>query len=269
MASWRWRFGALPLLCFLINLQGFPTLCLAVSQGRTTWSQNTLNGIMMSIHQGLETCPLEGDWSPWSQKPLCPKPEEEDDSVPTDCVFTFAAFRGNQGVSIITTPDLAAGITESLDDSRLPRDLRDELSSSPKRSDSSAYEIRDLVGRGKGVVAKRRFAKHETLMVGFPVLVIRLDFINEDRYTQRQKRLTMEVAVKRLPPEQQKAIAALARSTGGEPILDALRTNGFGIEIDGVQHLALFIDGSVSKHPVSLRLPNGYSNSGHECACKS
>ena len=83
-------------------------------------------------------------------------------------------------------------------------------------------------------------------MIGFPVLVIRLDFINEDRYTQRQKRLMMEAAVKRLPSEQQKAIAALARSTGGEPILDALRTNGFGMELEGIQHLALFIDGSVS-----------------------
>jgi hypothetical protein len=83
-------------------------------------------------------------------------------------------------------------------------------------------------------------------MVGFPVLVIRLEFINGDGYTRRQKRLMMEASVRQLPPKQQRSIASLARSTGGEPILDAMRTNGFGIEIEGVQHLALFIDGSVS-----------------------
>ena len=254
MASRRWRLAALPLLSFLINLQAFLALCLNLPRDRTTCVQNTLGKPMMLTQPGLETCPLEGDWSPWSRKPLCPKPKDEDGSVPPDCVFTFAAFRGNQGVSIITTPDLAAGITESLDDSRLPRDLRNELSSSHRRPDSAEYEIIDLVGRGKGVVAKRKFAKHETVMVGFPVLVIRLDFINEDHYTQRQKRLMMEAAVQRLPSEQQKAIAALARSTGGEPILDALRTNGFGIELEGVQHLALFIDGSVSQHPTSSHI---------------
>ncbi len=246
MTNRRWRLGVLPLLSFLINLQAFPAFCLNPPRDRTSFSQNTLTGPMMLMPQGLATCTLEGEWSPWSQKPLCPKPEEEDDSIPPDCVFTFAAFRGNQGVSIITTPDLAASITESLDDSRLPPDLRNKLPLNLGRSDSAAYEIVHLPGRGKGVVAKRKFTKQETVMIGFPVLVIKLDFINEDRYTQRQKRLMMEAAVKQLPSEQQKAIAALARSTGGEPILDALRTNGFGMELEGIQHLALFIDGSVS-----------------------
>ncbi|KXX78909.1 SET domain-containing protein 5 [Madurella mycetomatis] len=94
----------------------------------------------------------------------------------------------------------------------------------------------------------RRFAKHEVIMVGFPVFVIRMDFVNEDRFTQRQKRLMMETGMNQLPPEQKNAILALAKSTGGEPILDVIRTNGFGVEIEGVQHLALFIDGSRINH---------------------
>jgi hypothetical protein len=115
--------------------------------------------------------------------------------------------------------------------------------------EKATYEIRDLLGRGKGVVAKRGFAEHETIMTGFPVLVIRLDFINGDRYTERQKRSMMNRSVRQLSPEQKKSILSLARSTGGEPILDAIRTNGFGIEIEGTQHLALFTDGSVSRPP--------------------
>jgi hypothetical protein len=165
-----------------------------------------------------------------------------------DCVFTLSAFRGNQGVSLITTPQLAASLADQLDDSRVSPVSRDQLASTGQSqpNDKIAYEVREIPGRGKGVIAKRKFEEHETIMVGYPVLIIRLDFINEDRYSRRQKRQMMEASVGQLSQEQRKSIQSLARSTGGEPILDALRTNGFGVEIDGIQHLALFTDGSVS-----------------------
>jgi hypothetical protein len=109
-----------------------------------------------------------------------------------------------------------------------------------------AYEIKNIPGRGKGVVATRRIRKRELVTVDFPVFVVRLDFINGDSYTGRQRRVMMETGLNQLPAEQKKAIMGLARSTGGEPMIDILRTNGFGVEIEGVQHLALLIDGSVS-----------------------
>lgn len=152
---------------------------------------------------------------------------------------------------MITTPDLAASLQDSIDDSSVPRKLRRNLLPDFRmsRDGREAYEIRDLPGRGKGLVAKAKFTKREVIMVGFPVFIIRMDFFNEDHYTQRQKRSMLEAGVNRLPPEQRKAILGLAKSTGGEPIMDIIRTNGFGIEVDGVQHLALFIDGSVSVLP--------------------
>jgi hypothetical protein len=180
------------------------------------------------------------------------QPSYENESDPADCVFTFPTFRGNQGISLITTPHLAASIVDTLDDSRVSSPgSRPNLSNlEQEREDKTAtYEIRDVPGRGKGLVAKRRFARHETIMVGFPVLVVRLDFINGDRFTRRQKRSMMETSVRQLPQGQQEVIMALQRNTGGEPILDILRTNGFGIEIGGEQHLALFTEGSVSRHP--------------------
>lgn len=256
---WRWiqNFKTLSLLIAIITTQGLPVLCLAHTQDWTVCSQH-VSGPVITAQDGERICPLASDWSPWSRQPLCSEPvEDDDDMVGPDCVFTLEAFRGHQGISLITTPDLAASLTEYLDDSHLSPDLRHQLASSERRQQngSAAYEIKSLQGRGKGVVAKRGFAKHATVMVGFPVLVIRLDFINGERYTQRQKRLMMEASVGNLPPEQQDSIKALARSTGGEPILDTLRTNGFGIEIEGVQHLALFIDGSVSTQPCTSPIP--------------
>lgn len=195
-----------------------------------------------------EICPLASDWSAWTYQPFCLKPDTEDDeSEPVDCVYTATYFRGNQGISLITTPDLAASIVPHLDDSRVPPALRYQLADPGHGQEQTAgYEIKDFPGRGKGMLAKRKFAEHETIMVGYPVLIVRLDFLNGDRLTDEEKQVMMETSVKRLPRRQRREFMTLARSTGGFPILDIIRTNGFGIEIDGFQHLAVFLDGSVS-----------------------
>lgn len=246
---WSWTFAA---LCLLISptLQASPISLPSATRDWTTCSRHALDESVLT-RQWREACSLENDWSPWSQPPFCPNPVNDDNSGQADCVFTFATFRGNQGLSLITTPSLAASVVEYLDDSDLPPSTKHQLSGFGRNEQdgSVAYEIRDLPGRGKGLVTKHRVARHETVMVGFPVLIVRLDFVNGEQYSQRQKRAMMETGVRQLPAEQQREIAALARNTGGERILDALRTNGFGIDIEGVQHLALFIDGSVSSCP--------------------
>ena len=229
-------------------MQASPVSCLNHTRDWTVCSSGTLD-VSAILQPVKETCPLANDWSAWSQEPFCPELKEHDASVPADCVFTLATFRGNQGISLITTPDLAASLAVYLDDSDVSPRLRRQLSNSGahQQDDTTAYEIRDVPGRGKGLMAKHGIAKYDIVMAGFPVLVIRLDFINEDRYTPRQKRRMMERSVAQLPPAQKKSIMALARNTGGDPIMDVLRTNGFGVEIEGVQHLALFTDGAVRR----------------------
>lgn len=54
--------------------------------------------------------------------------------------------------------------------------------------------------------------------------IVRLDFINGDRYSTRQKRQIMEASIEKLPLEQRRSNLPLAQSTSREPILDALRT---------------------------------------------
>lgn len=244
---WYQQLGPqmLPLILFAL-WQTMGVSCLGYKRDWTICSRDAHNEPLLSW-QEQKTCPLATEWSPWSRRPFCPKPAGDDEPGPADCVFTSDTFRGH-GITLITTPDLATSLVDFLDDSSVSQRLgRHSPPSANLREDAtSTYQVRDLPGRGKGLVAMRRFAKHEVIMVGFPVFVIRMDFINEDRFTQRQKRLMMEAGVNQLPPEQKNAILALAKSTGGEPILDVIRTNGFGVEIEGVQHLALFIDGSVS-----------------------
>jgi len=102
------------------------------------------------------------------------------------------------------------------------------------------------------MLAAQKIHKDNVILAEFPVLIVRLGFINQDIFTERQKRAMLQKAVKQLPPEQRDAFMTLARSTGGEPILDVIRTNGFGVAIQGEQHLAIFINGSVYFTPIRI-----------------
>ncbi|KAH6623654.1 hypothetical protein F5144DRAFT_595785 [Chaetomium tenue] len=263
MRSWRGergsRFRILLLLALFIHFQPLGALHRTPMGDWTVCSWDAYVGSLV-LQSQEQLCPLANDWSLWSHHPICPAPVGDDynlEPFSPDCVFTLATFRGNQGISLITTPQLAASLADQLDDSRVSPRSRGQLANTGQgqRDGEAPYEVREIPGRGKGVLAKRKFLEHETVMVGFPVLIVRLDFINEDRYSTRQKRSMMEASVRQLPPEQRKSIQALARSTGGEPILDGLRTNGFGVEIDGIQHLELFTDGSRLNHNCR---PNSY-----------
>ncbi len=90
------------------------------------------------------------------------------------CVFTFTSFRGGHGVSLIVTPEMAASIVNSLDDSIVPVHLRDHPSSPLQDNKTGlAYEVKDMPGRDRGVMAVRKIRNWETTMVGFPSIIAR------------------------------------------------------------------------------------------------
>ncbi|KAK4172731.1 hypothetical protein QBC36DRAFT_196300 [Triangularia setosa] len=190
------------------------------------------------------TCPLESDGTFWYPTPWCPIPSDGYESGPPDCIFTTPHIR-NQGLSIITFPPLAASlISPALDDSLVPPSFR-------RYNSSEKWTIAPLPSRGLGLVATGSFKQHETIMVGFPVLIVRLDFINGDRYSAKNKRKMLDVAVGNLPEQTRRQVEGLARSNLGNKkdwIVDVLRTNGFGIEVAGEAHLALFLEGSRVNH---------------------
>ncbi|KAK4653763.1 hypothetical protein QC762_509830 [Podospora pseudocomata] len=193
----------------------------------------------------IPTCPLESDGSFWSPTPWCPTPSDGYESGPPDCIFTTPHIR-NQGLSVITFPPLAAAlISPALDDSLIPPPFRRFNTSAEK------WKIAPLPNRGLGLVATGNFKQHETIMVGFPVLIVRLEFINGDRYSAKNKRRMLDVAVGNLPEETRREVEGLARSNPSNEkdwVVDVLRTNGFGIEIAGEGHLALFLEGSRVNH---------------------
>ncbi|KAL8375585.1 hypothetical protein RB599_002059 [Gaeumannomyces hyphopodioides] len=89
---------------------------------------------------------------------------------------------------------------------------------SPGRHDGDelAHEIRDLPGRGKGVVAVRKIRAWEVIMDQSPAMVMQMDLWRR------------------------------ARVQG--PLEDILRTNVFGLDPNGVLHMGLFVVASSINH---------------------
>lgn len=92
--------------------------------------------------------------------------EDDDDPASTFCVYTNNRH-GIGGLSIVTTPETASASVGVWDESlpQLP---------SMKKNTTLAYEIVDMPGRGKGVVATRAIKQHEAFMVDYAALVVDL-----------------------------------------------------------------------------------------------
>jgi hypothetical protein len=221
---------------------------------------------------GRDVCPrpvsdISGSFAPWSYPPYCIRAPMN--ATVTDphggegaklsaggrkyCVYTALTFRG-RGLSVISTPQGAANLVASLDDTRVLPRLRDHPASTmakrdAKRDAGRPYVIKNVAqGHGKGLVARRRVPKWGEALIGFPIMMARTDFLEALPDADRKK--LEDRALQQLPAMAQEAILALAHGVGGvldkEFLLEQIfRSNIFGIEIAGVHHFSLQVEGSV------------------------
>ncbi|KAI8956815.1 SET domain-containing protein [Daldinia sp. FL1419] len=213
----------------------------------------------LSPRETDSTCPLLVDdetaferrsWSPWTFPPVCAEPEKAGTSKL--CVFTYVNLRGEAGISLITTPEIAAAGTGILGD-------RDPLWENWMRdrplavSDPPPYEVRDLKDKGMGVVANRTIQKDEVVMLRYPVIIRIMD--SRPWKSQDVMKLLHRATVQ-LPPKEGMQMLKLAHSKGGYIIDDIVNTNAFGVLLNDVDHSGLYLDVSRLNHACK---PNMYS----------
>ncbi|KAI1803969.1 SET domain-containing protein [Daldinia bambusicola] len=190
-----------------------------------------------------------GTWESWKRRPYCIEPLSDDAPGPQFCLYTFEPFRGNKGLSVVTTPVLAASMVDALDDTVVPPKLREHPSSSlaAEGRNDLAYVIEDIPGKGKGLVAQRPIRQWEVVLVDYPAMLAHMGLFDVVGPELRED--VLDRALRQLPEEQQGDILSLARSTGGETVEDILRTNIFGVELGiEIPHLGLFPIGSRINH---------------------
>ncbi|KAF1994318.1 SET domain-containing protein [Amniculicola lignicola CBS 123094] len=190
---------------------------------------------------------------PWTWEPMCVSgisadtdsdfDEEEELRKWTYCVYTNGEVMGGRGVSLVTTPEVAAGLMmvdfadEDEDGNPLP-DREEDL--------KHLYEVKDTQDKGKGVFAKQDLAAGDIIMRTSPILFVARSALQDLEAKQRAKLL--DQAVSQLPSTSQNLVLDLARSHGGDPITDILKTNAMGTEIVAVGHLGLIPESARINH---------------------
>jgi hypothetical protein len=170
------------------------------------------------------------NYSPWTHAPICEVSTADDKKK--YCVYTNSRH-GPHGISLLTTPEIAADGVGILDEF---------LNLESNRS--GPYKIVNIPGKGKGVVATRLIKRYEPIMVDYSVLLIDMGFATEVPAKKGYRLLHAAVDWLANPD----SVLTLGQSNGlaNDPIENVLRTNGFHTMLGGGQHMALYPLVSVS-----------------------
>jgi hypothetical protein len=148
-------------------------------------------------------------------------------------------------VAILTTPETAAGLvgTAALGDEVV---ALSNLAPGPVwNGDGPAYTVEDIPNKGKGVIARRVIGKGEVFMVDFPALIAETAFMAA--LNPNMRKASLRRALDGLPKETQDRVLDLAKSTGGDQIVDVFQTNTCSFSLgDAKAHMGLFPEVSVS-----------------------
>jgi len=174
-------------------------------------------------------------WEPWTHKPYCVKPEL--------CIYTDARVLGGRGVSVIASPEAVAGsfnLLEHVIGAPFPN-----VSKTYTGADGRPpYELREVPGRGRGLIATQKIPKDSVIMMDTAVMLAAVGFLDGISHDQRQA-LIDRAADQLADPD---VVYSLAQkgTAGAFPSLDVLLTNSFTVLVDGSEYMGLFPHVSVS-----------------------
>lgn len=177
-------------------------------------------------------------------------------TLQTPCVFSQASFRNGHGLSLVTMSDVVSDLLDQgtlderdqhdLDGSSSPPDIVPGPVLDPKTR-IPAYEVRNLPGKGKGVIALRRIKQNETFLLDYPAVLVSWDLIGLS-WTKTQEFL-LESALNQLPEDARRRVLGLSKASlvPDLPLCDLFKTNICGLWLStGAPHVGLFPEFAVS-----------------------
>jgi hypothetical protein len=186
------------------------------------------------------------EFTPWTYEPHCLRPLASDNLPDKDlrqttyCLYTSSTFHSNHGISIITTPEFAANLLSN-----------NPITTEPYQHiiQFNGYEMVDIPGKGKGLVATRKIKKGEIFMVDYPAVLIGVPFL-KDVQAHHRRRLVKK-GIERLTEEMREAVYGLAQKGGNYLLDDIFAVNAISVplgeeEVD--QAMGLFVQFSRINH---------------------
>lgn len=189
-------------------------------------------------------------WAPWAYAPHCIYPPDRSDTG-KHCIYTYLTANGEGGMSIVSKPETAAFVAGMLAARSEPWGEEPSWQLSPGEH-NRAYEVEDIRGKERGVVAKRPIRTGEVIMRETPFV---MGFTSGPKGIAREENPWMlKEAFERLPEGHRERLEEVAVSTGGEWHEDAMRTNAFGVGVDGLDLSALYPEIAVSPgaYPITV-----------------
>ena len=169
---------------------------------------------------------------PWTHRPRC-----VDITAATDtkyCVYT-SATHGRNGLSIVTTPEVAADVVQLL---AKPYELP------PLSHLSPVYDVVDVPGKGKGVVANTLIPALSVIMIDYAAVLV------DNRLAASADEASMHYLKGHAVQQLRNPDKVLGLSTGStsntDPASAVLAVNSFGLDLQDIPHSALFPDVAVS-----------------------
>ncbi|KAK3320430.1 hypothetical protein B0T19DRAFT_403081 [Cercophora scortea] len=196
--------------------------------------------------------PEPGRWAPWTHRPFCADKDNK------NCVFTSAptGLTGkthNTGVSIIADPYSALKSFDLLVSHRLSTTGTNNASTVT----TAPYEVRDIPGKGKGLVATRSIAKGQVIMADAAAIIVDGDV--ERRATPEQFQALMQRAIEQVPPQRAEQILALSTnpttaSSAHRQHVDIFRNNAYGMTVGEKSYSVMYPGVAPSNEAISSAL---------------
>ena len=170
----------------------------------------------------------------WRSQPTC-----FPNTSRTYCSQTLSAYRGRHSLGIISTPEAARRVADASKQAA-------QITIAPPKN---LYDVRDIHGKGKGVIAKRRIAKGDVIMLNAPAIVASARI--PVYATPAQGAELFRTAVEMLDPATKKSVLSL--DGGADAGIDGVvEKNAFSCRFEdagaGDDYLCLFAEVSRINH---------------------
>ena len=176
---------------------------------------------------------------PWSYPPLCTSTLPSIQS--SLCIYTSTTFASGRGISIVTTPELAAHIAS------LPAFTNPSLLKADKTNEPSGlWFTSSIPNKGIGTLALHDIEPQTQILRYTPAF---LAYLEADLSTLDREAL-WHTAVSRLPQETRSSFLSLMYIYGDPRVRtqDITKANTFQLSVAGTNHLAIFPETSRLNH---------------------
>ncbi|KAH6623886.1 hypothetical protein F5144DRAFT_659308, partial [Chaetomium tenue] len=175
---------------------------------------------------------------PWTHPPSCIIPNAAG-STEKFCVYSSSTFNDGSGIAIITDPETAAGVADTVQDPLPAWNSRHHLARRGRLSTEAVdlpYTVTQIPGKGLGVVATKRIKRFDTILKSYPAMIADNEFLSLGKKTEGGlpggPRL-FQKALDQLPDKERFLTMARSEEEHVHAVEDVIKTNAFGIIVDG------------------------------------